>query len=313
MEVGNVLRKLVRVGLLVGLLFGIAAGASAGTLVRVSTSVGDFTVELLDQLAPVTVQNFLNYVVRGDYNQTFFHRVETGFVVQGGAYRFRPYFGPVDVPTDPPIVNEFGVSNSRGTLAMAKVEGNPNSATNQWFVNAANNGPILDGQNGGFTVFGNVLGDGMSVVDAIAALPSVTLGSKASPAPYISASYTSPSQFVYMNLEIVERFSSAMHVFEGSSGRLSTWVSLNNGADNLSLNLNLVADPNQIVFRINADSIIRLKSSHTGIATFSSSDNRLRIPELELNINGVVDRLHNLVFVLSDPANGLLTLESWEP
>ena len=123
----------------------------AGTIVRVSTSIGDFSVELFDDSAPMTVENFLNYVGRNDYNGTYFHRVVDDFVAQGGAYRFQPYVGPVDVPTDPPITNEFNVSNSRGTIAMAKLDGNPDSATNQWFINLADN-VNLDTLNGGFTL-----------------------------------------------------------------------------------------------------------------------------------------------------------------
>ena len=96
-------------------------------------------MELLDDIAPITVRNFLNYVNRNDYNGTYFHRVVDDFVVQGGAYRFQPFVGPIDVPTDPPIQNEFNVSNTRGTVAMAKIAGDPNSATNQWFVNLADN------------------------------------------------------------------------------------------------------------------------------------------------------------------------------
>ena len=130
-------------------ILGFSSPGQAGTIVRVSTSVGDYSIELLEESAPATVQNFLNYVRRGDYNATYLHRVPDDFVVQGGAYRFQPYVGPVDVATDPPVINEFGASNIRGTAAMAKIDGDPDSATNQWFVNISDN-TSLDTSNGGF-------------------------------------------------------------------------------------------------------------------------------------------------------------------
>jgi cyclophilin family peptidyl-prolyl cis-trans isomerase len=115
----------------------------------------------------------MNYVNDGDYNNSFFHRSVPGFVLQGGGFTFQNnLYG--NVPTDAPIVNEFDPSRSnlRGTLAMAKTAAGPDSATSQWFFNLSDNSANLDTQNGGFTVFGEVLGDGMDVVDAISALPT---------------------------------------------------------------------------------------------------------------------------------------------
>jgi cyclophilin family peptidyl-prolyl cis-trans isomerase len=142
----------------------------SGQVVQFDTVMGKFNAELLANDAPLTVANFLNYVNRGAYSNTLVHRSISGFVVQGGGFTYS--ISTTHIPTDPPVVNEFKLSNVRGTLAMAKVGGDPNSATSEWFVNLANNSANLDNQNGGFTVFARVLGTGMSVADAIAALPT---------------------------------------------------------------------------------------------------------------------------------------------
>lgn len=133
------------------------------------TNVGNFQVELYDDQAPQTVQNFLSYVAYGSMNGTIFHRTVPGFIVQGGGFNIDGA-----IAADPAVQNEFSASRSnvRGTIAMAKLGGNPNSATNQWFFNLANNASNLDNQNGGFTVFGRVINDGMTVVDAIANTPN---------------------------------------------------------------------------------------------------------------------------------------------
>ncbi len=285
--------------------------AEAGTIVRVSTSLGDFSIELLDETAPVTVQNFLNYVNRNDYNGTYFHRVVDDFVVQGGAFRFELFVGPIDIPTDPPIVNEFNASNVRGTVAMAKLDGDPDSATNQWFVNLVDNSDNLDNNNGGFTVFGNVLGDGMITVDAIDALPIINLGAKASNAPYFTPQYNNPLDFVYMNVEITERFSSAPHLFESASGLLISSVDVDNGDSVISLNFNTVPAESGVVIQANLESVIP-RQAFEGIATYSTADNRLRIPTLEANIDGQVSLVNNVVFVLSDPVSAQFTLESFD-
>ncbi len=146
------------------------------TTVYVDTVLGSFSIELFDDVSPNTVANFLNYVRNGDYDGTFFHRAIPGFILQGGGFSMGTNSVISEVPSDPPVANEFRLSNIRGTIAMAKLGGDPNSATNQWFVNLADNSANLDAQNGGFTVFARVLGDGMGVVDAIAAQPIFNLG-----------------------------------------------------------------------------------------------------------------------------------------
>ena len=138
---------------------------ATGTLIRFETSAGTYDVELLDAEAPVTVANFLSYQSSARYDNLIVHRNVSNFVVQGGGFTVSD--GNVSaVQNNPPIQNEFLAANSnvRGTLAMAMVSGNINSGTSQWFVNVVDN-TFLDA--GKYTVFGRVIGSGMTVVDAI--------------------------------------------------------------------------------------------------------------------------------------------------
>jgi len=153
-------------------LSGLFADADInGTLVRFQSVMGDFIFELYDQAAPNTVENFLNYVNRGDYTGSVVHRSIADFVVQGGGFWY-PSWQPI--PQDPPVANEPGISNTRGTVAMAKLPDDPDSATSQWFINVVDN-TFLDAENGGFTVFAHVI-EGMDVVDAINAVPTYDFG-----------------------------------------------------------------------------------------------------------------------------------------
>ncbi len=152
--------------------------SQAGTLAQFRTPFGDIEVELYDKEKPVTVQNFLRYVQTGAYQNTFFHRLQPGFVAQGGGFftttrlstnLFAPPWANLGaVPSFGNITNEFGVgpllSNTNGTLAMAKSGGDPNSASCQWFFNLSDNSANLDNQNGGFTVFGRVVQDSGGVL-----------------------------------------------------------------------------------------------------------------------------------------------------
>jgi len=150
---------------------------SNATVVTFHTVMGDIEVNLYDNATPQTVANFLAYVNSGDYSATVFHRSASGFVIQGGGFTFDMALPLNEIPERPSVTNEPEFSNVRGTIAMAKLGGQPNSATSQWFFNLANNSGNLDSQNGGFTVFGEVIGNGMDVIDAIAALPTYNFGS----------------------------------------------------------------------------------------------------------------------------------------
>jgi len=135
--------------------------------VVIETSAGSITVELYKDRAPVSVENFLQYMGDHHYDGTIFHRVVPGYVIQGGGYT--PQF--VERPTRAPIQNEAtnGLTNRRGTVAMARLQ-SARSATAQFYINLANN-PALDHRgyspgDFGYAVFGRVL-EGMDVVDRI--------------------------------------------------------------------------------------------------------------------------------------------------
>lgn len=143
-------------------------------IARFSSISGTIDATLFHDRTPLTVQNFLNYANRGVWDTTFIHRSVSGFVIQTGGYSANGTNDYPRIPQDPAVRNEPGISNVRGTLAMAKLSGNPNSATNEFFFNLANNASNLDSQNGGFTVFAEIRGSaGMAVMDALAAFETI--------------------------------------------------------------------------------------------------------------------------------------------
>ncbi|WP_448213544.1 peptidylprolyl isomerase [Colwellia sp. MEBiC06753] len=143
------------------------ASSSQATIVEFVTSQGNVRVNLHDSTTPKTVENFLNYVNEGAYQDTVIHRAEKNFVIQGGGFKYDYGFSHIAVETNDPVVNEPKLSNVKGTIAMAKVAGDQNSATNQWFFNMTDNSANLDLQNGGFTVFGQVVAEDMPVLAAM--------------------------------------------------------------------------------------------------------------------------------------------------
>jgi uncharacterized protein (TIGR03437 family) len=169
-----------------------AAALNAQTL-RFQTTLGGIDVILTPSVTPMTVANFMTYVNSGAYSggyldvngeqvpyvNTIIHRSLTiaaavpPYVIQGGGYALGPANVPSLIPQNPPVNNEFSISNTRGTLAMALYGSNTNSATDQWYFNTSDNSSYLDSQD--FTVFGNVANDAsLAVMDAINALPTYT-------------------------------------------------------------------------------------------------------------------------------------------
>ena len=155
---------------IVATLLTFTAQAAGPERVRVTTNLGSFVIELQRDRAPLTVENFLNYVRAGHYTNTLFHRVISGFVIQGGGvgidYKAKP--------TQKPIPNESGngLKNLRGTVGLARAAG-PHTGDCQFYVNVADNDSALDPlpTRWGYAVFGRVT-EGMEVVDRISISPT---------------------------------------------------------------------------------------------------------------------------------------------
>lgn len=150
-----------------------ASACAASSTMQIQTSMGTIEIELFDDQAPISVENFKKYTQAHFYQGTIFHRVIPGFMIQGGGFDAQMQ----QKPTRPPIKNEAanGLKNTRGTLAMARTN-HPNSATSQFFINVAENDFLnKNNMNDGYAVFGKVT-KGMEVVDQIAKVPTTSVG-----------------------------------------------------------------------------------------------------------------------------------------
>jgi len=150
-----------------------AQGMAENPKVIFSTTLGNFVIELYPDMAPITVKNFLAYVNAGFFDNTIFHRVIPGFMIQGGGFTEQMQ----KKPTNPPIKNEAknGLKNKRGTLSMART-GVVDSATAQFFLNLKDNAFLDHGtRDYGYAVFARVIA-GMEVIDKIAGVPTENKG-----------------------------------------------------------------------------------------------------------------------------------------
>ncbi|HQU61568.1 MAG: peptidylprolyl isomerase [Burkholderiales bacterium] len=271
--------------------------------------MGQFCMELFERQAPGTVANFIRYIDSGAYAQSIFHRSMPGFVIQGGGFKVTgsdtgAKVSVVDVFD--PIKNEFGISNTRGTVAMAKVGRDPDSATSQWFVSLADNSANLDNQNGGFTVFAKILYDGMAIFDTIAALQRVNFGGALSTTPTINFDVTQTPQvdnFVVISSVDVHDVTG---VFDGSAVGFTVDTGNNNFFD---VRLQLVAAESGIVFELDQDSITFLSAAPENRATFSAGDGTLIIPSVMIDATTIVK---NVVLTLIDPVSVQFALVSFE-
>jgi cyclophilin family peptidyl-prolyl cis-trans isomerase len=237
--------------LLMGALLLTAASASAGTYVQFRTVWGDIDVELYDQDKPNTVNNFLRYVQSGRYQNLFFHRCPTNpvtrltdFVVQGGGYVVTPDPAIVTVPIFGTISNEFGVgrrfTNVYGTLAMAKVAGDTNSASSQWFFNL-NNNVFLDAPNadGYFTVFGHVVRGSNVLNQYLGRSLNNGIQNLAIPFDTLPVIYSGTNPPTYSQLEYVDISLLSVQVTNVGLGREISWKSILNRTNRIEFTTNL--------------------------------------------------------------------------
>ena len=204
---------------------------TGATVVQMQTVYGEIEVNLFDENTPATVANFLNYVEGGSYNNTLVHRSIDDFITQGGGYKLDEALSLSSITRNAQIINEPLYSNVRGTIAMAKLSCQPNSATSEWFINLADNSANLDTQNSGFTVFGQLTQDSLAVLDVIAALPTYNLGNPLTSTPLSSVPQDDSEEFTLENFVFID----AMTVIDTNT----------NSADTLTPTLNtLLASSN---------------------------------------------------------------------
>jgi len=288
----------------------ISGVTQANPVACLSTNMGNFCMELFERKTPKTVANFLIYVDSGAYNQSIFHRSVPDFVVQGGGFTVADSATGAKlsaVETIDPVENEFGISNTRGTVAMAKLGNDPNSATSQWFANLVDNSGNLDFQNGGFTVFAKILFDGMSVFDAIAALQRVNFGGALSSTPTVNYEDTTKTPLVenFVVINSVE-IHDVTGVFDGGAVSFAVETGDNRFFD---VRLNLVSAASEMVFELVPGSVESLSEAPANKAIFSGQDGLLTIPSVIINETRIVN---NVVLSLTDPEIFQFTLVSFE-
>jgi peptidyl-prolyl cis-trans isomerase A (cyclophilin A) len=233
----------------------LAPNAFSGTLVQFHTSLGDMDVELYDKDKPITVKNFLRYVQQGLYTNSFLHRCPLGpgtvtdFVIQGGAFWVTNITSTnpeiFNINPFPPIVDEYAsgtrYSNTYGTIAMAKLGGDTNSATCSWFFNLTNN-PSLDiaDTNNLFCVFGHVL-RGTNVLNNFIGrsyfngLQNAGVPFDSLPVNYSGFAAPTLTNVYYVNITVLN----AQVTLAANGARKITWGSINGLTNNVEFATNL--------------------------------------------------------------------------
>jgi peptidyl-prolyl cis-trans isomerase A (cyclophilin A) len=298
---------------LLPLLFTIlCTAANAQNYVCMESNQGDFCMQLFPKSAPQTVANFLRYVNDGDYDNSLIHRSVSNFVIQGGGFTLRNgSFG--FVPTDPAVINEYSRSNLRGTVAMAKLGNDPNSATSQWFVNVSDSNTFLNSSNGGFTVFAEVV-SGMEVIDKINGLRIVNLSTAFQNGAFAETPVTTAtgvntianedfvlitrayatSQLPVTNPYHCSKNSSTTALTEFCSTYLNFPVQVQGVF--YSARMNLQASQPVLTFTVDKSSLVPLTESPPLFASFDAASGRINIPTVGVGSNVV----SNVVLELTD-------------
>jgi peptidyl-prolyl cis-trans isomerase A (cyclophilin A) len=198
---------------------------------------------------------------------------------------------------------------------MAKAAGDPDSATYQWFFNTSDNGNALDANNGGFTVFGRVLGGvdgsdleaGMAVLDTIQGLQKFRPCGSSIPcpradfAPIITDAYGGrpDEELVFVAMQVVDRYSAAVNVFNPLSGQIISAMTADGGVAAYSIKWTVLTEGSQILLEPDVDSLLLLRDAPEGAAEFTGATGMLNFPRLELSEG---ESFCNLTFQLADPA-----------
>ena len=275
--------------------------ANAQDYVCAETNLGEFCMTLYPEVAPNTVANFLDYVNDGDYDGTIIHRSEFKFVLQGGGYTYTPALD--DVPADPPLANEYragtSLSNVFGTVAMAKVSGNPDSATNQWFLNLGDNS-FLDDENGGFVVFAGI-SHGMHVIQRMSELRRVNLanalGSAFASVPVLQDTVGIPIEFPEDFIQIQRMYATKTLPTVASFNGQTLAFPLTLGSTIYQVNMTLTAQSPEYIFRVVRGALIPLANSGQQSASSDLATGRLTIPSLQVGKR----EFSNVVLELTDP------------
>lgn len=275
------------------------------------TTEGDFCIELFEFQTPISVNNFLGYIENESYVGSIFHRSVPRFILQGGGFEVidngNGGVSLVSLAKRDPIQNEFGISNTRSTVAMAKLGGDPNSATNQWFVNLVDNASNLDNQNGGFTVFGQIIYDGMATIDTITSLPIVNFGGELAntPTKNFDGENVRPEIFISVDSITVKN---PTGIFDKEALTFTVGV---DGNKFYAVQLDLIATEPNIVFQLDVAKIksLQINQAEKNIAIFSSQEGILSIPSVMISDSDIVS---NVVMELTNADIFEFTLQSLE-
>jgi peptidyl-prolyl cis-trans isomerase A (cyclophilin A) len=280
--------------------------ATANSFVRVQTDLGDFTVELFEDIAPITTRNFLNYVRSDSYQSTIIHRAEPGFVLQTGKISSNEVANTIEpILKGSPITLEYQLPNVFGSIAMARTA-LPDSATSEWFVNLADNTAILGEENsGGYAVFGRVIGNGMAVIQKIENLKRDRyINEIPFDVPVIDYSGSGLNVKNFVNLKVIEIV--APNYFDNSDGTLHIKVDAGT-AGFAELTFNVFQSAPDVIVKL--ETVEKLPDTTPKIAVFTESSGEMILPELV--IDGIVVG-RELVFSLINADQFLFQLTSFK-